>query len=169
MCIRDRSNSAGTTSGTGSAEINPYVSVGPVFQLEGFGWGAGLWGDSTWNTARATTTTVLDPGNWSLDNFGEVLVATIHNGRTFTWDSGATNPRTIRASTSTTNYETTNNPTASIMTIVSDRDRHLFHLGTETTIGDTTTQDPMFIRFSNQEDLNTYLPKIGRASCRERV
>jgi hypothetical protein len=44
------------------------------------------------------------------------------------------------------------------MTIVSDRDRHLFHLGTETTIGDTTTQDPMFVRFSNQEDLNTYAP-----------
>ena len=41
---------------------------------------------------------------------------------------------------------------------MSDRDRHLFHFGTETTIGDTTTQDPMFVRFSNQEDLNTYTP-----------
>ena len=152
------SNSAGTTSGTGSAEINPYVSVGPVFQLEGFGWGAGLWGAGTWGTARSTAATVLDPGNWSLDNYGQVLVATIHNGKTFTWDAGATNARTIRASTTTTNYETTNNPTASVMTIVSDRDRHLFHLGTETTIGDTTTQDPMFIRFSNQEDLNLYQP-----------
>ena len=45
------------------------------------------------------------------------------------------------------------------ITLVSDRDRHLFHFGTETTIGDTTTQDPMFVRFSNQEDLNTYTPK----------
>jgi len=44
------------------------------------------------------------------------------------------------------------------MTIVSDRDRHLFHLGTETTIGDSSTQDKMFIRFSNQEDLNEYTP-----------
>ena len=33
------------------------------------------------------------------------------------------------------------------MTLVSDRDRHLFHLGTETTIGNSATQDPMFIRF----------------------
>jgi hypothetical protein len=33
------------------------------------------------------------------------------------------------------------------MTIVSDRDRHLVHLGTETTIGDPTTQDKMFIDF----------------------
>ena len=152
-------NEGGTgMSAQGSTEINPYVQVGPIFQLEGFGWGAGLWGASTWGTARSTAAVVLDPGNWSLDNFGEVLVATIHNGKTFTWDAGASNARTVRASTTTTNYETTNNPTASIMTIVSDRDRHLFHLGTETTIGDNTTQDPMFIRFSNQEDLNTYLP-----------
>jgi hypothetical protein len=42
--------------------------------------------------------------------------------------------------------------------LVSDRDRHLFHFGTETTIGNSLTQDPMFVRFSNQEDLNTYLP-----------
>ena len=152
-------NEGGTgMSAQGSTEINPYVQVGPIFQLEGFGWGAGLWGASTWGTARSTAAVVLDPGNWSLDNFGEVLVATIHNGKTFTWDAGASNARTVRASTTATNYETTNNPTASIMTIVSDRDRHLFHLGTETTIGDNTTQDPMFIRFSNQEDLNTYLP-----------
>jgi hypothetical protein len=49
-------------------------------------------------------------------------------------------------------------PTKSIMTIVSDQDRHLIHLGTETTIGETSTQDKMFIRFSDQEDFNTYEP-----------
>ena len=31
-------------------------------------------------------------------------------------------------------------------------------LGTETTIGDTTTQDKLFIRFSDQETTNTYTP-----------
>jgi len=49
-------------------------------------------------------------------------------------------------------------PTASVMTIVSDRDRHLFHLGTETTIGTPTSQDKMFIRFSNQEQKDVYEP-----------
>ena len=67
-------------------------------------------------------------------------------------------PRGIRASTNTSGFLTTNNPTASRFTLVSDRDRHLFHFGTETTIGDPTTQDPMFVRFSNQENLNTYTP-----------
>ena len=142
----------------GAATVNPYVEVGPTFQTAGYGWGTYLWGDSTWGTERTISDVILDPGNWSLDNFGEVLVATIFNGKTFTWNAGASGPRGIRASQSTTNFNTTNNPTATRISIVSDRDRHLFHLGTETTIGDPTTQDPMFVRFSNQEDLNTYAP-----------
>jgi hypothetical protein len=30
----------------------------------------------------------LEPGLWSLSNFGQVLVATIANGKTFTWNAG---------------------------------------------------------------------------------
>jgi hypothetical protein len=44
------------------------------------------------------------------------------------------------------------------MSIVSDRDRHLIQLGTETTIGTPTTQDKMFIRFSDQENITVYEP-----------
>jgi len=146
------SNSAATTSGTGSAQIDPYVIVGPTFQTAGYGWGTYLWGDSTWGTERTTSNVILDPGIWSLDNFGEILIATIHNGRTFTWNAGASNPRSNRATLMT------GAPTASRLTLVSDRDRHLFHFGTETTIGNASTQDPMFIRFSNQEDYSTYQP-----------
>ena len=148
---------AGITA-AGSATLNPYVEVGPTFQTAGYGWGTDTWSTSTWGTERATSDVILEPGNWSLDNFGEVLVATITGGKTFTWNAGASNARTIRASTTTTNFQTTNNPTSSRLTQVSDRDRHLFHFGTETTIGDPSTVDPMFIRFSNQEDLNTYAP-----------
>ena len=142
----------------GAATVNPYVEVGPVFQTLGYGWNTSTWGASTWGTERATSSVVLDPGNWSLDNYGQVLVATIRDGETFTWNAGASNARTIRASKSTSGFSTSANPTASRLTQVSDRDRHLFHFGTETTIGDPTTQDPMFIRFSNQEDLNDYAP-----------
>ena len=145
-------------SAAGAATVNPYVEVGPTFQTLGYGWGTDTWSTSTWGTERSTSSVVLDPGNWSLDNFGEVLIATIRDGETFTWNAGASNARTIRASKSTSGFSTSANPTASRLTQVSDRDRHLFHFGTETTIGDPTTQDPMFIRFSNQEDLNTYAP-----------
>jgi hypothetical protein len=146
------SNSAGTTSGTGSAQIDPYEIVGPTFQTAGLGWGTDTWGSDTWGTASATSNVILDPGLWSLDNFGQILTATIHNGKTFTWNAGAATPRANRA------VVMANAPTKTILTQVSDRDRHLFHFGTETTIGDTSTFDPMFIRFSNQEDFNTYQP-----------
>jgi hypothetical protein len=146
------STSAGTTSGTGSAQIDPYVVVGPTFQTAGFGWGTDTWGSDTWGTESATSDVILDPGLWSLDNFGQILTATIHNGETFTWNAGAASPRAQRA------VLMSGAPTKTILTQVSDRDRHVFHFGTETTIGDPTTQDPMFIRFSDQEDFNTYQP-----------
>ena len=156
--IQMRVNASGAASASGSATINPYEEVGPTFQTAGYGWGTYQWNTGTWGTARTTSNVILDPGNWSLDNFGEVLVATIFNGKTFTWNAGAATPRSVRASTTTTNFNTTNNPTKSRLTLVSDRDRHLFHFGTETTVGNSLTQDPMFVRFSNQEDLNTYAP-----------
>ncbi len=103
-----------------------------------------------WGVASTVATTVsIDPANWSLDNFGQILIATMHNGPTFTWNpsSGLTTRAVINASM----------PQKSVMTIVSDRDRHLIHLGTVETLPNGT-QDKMFIRFSDQEDFNTYAP-----------
>jgi hypothetical protein len=156
--LASRNEGGSGMTAVGAATVNPYVEVGPTFQTIGYGWGTYLWGDSTWGTERTVSNVILDPGNWSLDNFGQVLVATIFNGKTFTWDAGASGARTIRASQSTSGFVTTSNPNTSRFTLVSDRDRHLFHFGTETTIGSASTQDPMFVRFSNQENLNTYLP-----------
>jgi len=111
---------------------------------------------SDWGEAVLASEVTLEPGLWSLDNFGQVLIATIANGKTFTWNAGAASPLTVRASTTTSNFATGNNPTASRLSLVSPTTRHLCHFGTETTVGDTTTQDDMFIRFSNREDINTY-------------
>ena len=107
-------------------------------------------------SAVAASEVTLEPGLWSLSNFGQVLVGTIANGKTFTWNAGAASPLTVRASTSTSGFSTSANPTATRVTLVSPTTRHLIHLGTETTIGDTTSQDDMFIRFSDQEDINDY-------------
>ena len=87
-----------------------------------------------------------------------MLVATVKNGKTFTWNAGATTPLTVRASLATSGFETNNNPTASRITLISPTTRHLIHLGTETTIGTASSQDEMFIRFSGSEDINTYVP-----------
>lgn len=141
----------GVTAG-GTLTTTPYIFIGPTFQTLGYGWGTSTWGDVAWGEASTSSETILSPGNWSLDNFGEILIATIKNGKTFTWNPSAASPLTTRATIMV------GAPTSTIQTIVSDRDRHLFHFGTETTIGDAASQSPMFIRFSNQEDYNTYSP-----------
>jgi len=119
-----------------------------------------------WGEAVEASTVTLEPGLWFLNNFGQVLVATIFNGKTFTLNSAAatfstTLGATTRASTLTTDFQTAigtgvGNPTATRTTLISPTTRHLIHFGTETTIGDPSTQDDMFIRFSNQEEINEY-------------
>jgi hypothetical protein len=140
-------------SSTGSATINPYEEIGPTIQTYGYGWGTDTWGSDTWGTGSTSSNVILDPGNWSLDNFGQQLIATIKDSKTFVWDPGTTSPLLTTRATIMTGA-----PTASRSTIVSDRDRHVVHFGTEKIIGDPTSQDPMFIRFSDQEDYEIYEP-----------
>jgi hypothetical protein len=146
----DETGTGATNDGT--LDVHPYEPVGPLNQTYGYGWGTSTWSRLTWGSASTSSNVVLDPANWSLDNWGQVLIATIHNGRSFTWDPSASNALTTRA------VRNNNMPSRSVMSIVSDRDRHLIHLGTETTIGSPSTQDKMFIRFSDQENYDIYAP-----------
>jgi hypothetical protein len=114
-------------------------------------------------------TITLEPGLWSLSNFGDVLVATIANSKTFTWNSDITARLSTRASTTTSGFSTTNNPTATRTTLISPTTRHLIHLGTETTIGNASTQDDMFIRFSEDENINGYTPQATNTAGTQRI
>jgi len=109
-----------------------------------------------WGDPVVASTVTLEPGLWSLSSFGEVLVASIFNGKTFTWNSGDAARLTKRASQLTTNFPTTNNPDKTRLTLVSPTTRHLIHFGTEDTIGTPTTQEDLLIRFSEQENINEY-------------
>ena len=154
--INQSSNATATVSTGGSISVIPYEPVGPAAQTYGYGWGVGSWGGVAWGEAVAASDVTLEPGLWSLSNFGQVLVATIANGKTFTWDSGNASRLTTKASTATSGFVTTNNPTATRDTLISPTTRHLIHFGTETTIGTPTTQDDMFIRFSVNEQIDVY-------------
>ncbi len=116
------------------------------------GWGEAASGDL-----------VIDPGLWSIDNFGDKIIALIHNAQVFEWDSNATNAVRNRATI------ISGAPTASRDMLVSTPDRHLVFFGTETTIGDSSTQDEMFIRFSDQEDINTYTPTATNTAGTQRL
>ena len=115
-----------------------------------------------WNAA-ASGDIVTAPGLWSLDNLGNKLIATINGGESFEWNSNPTGATDTRASI------ITNAPTASAFSLVSTPDRHLIFFGTETTIGTSSTQDPMFIRFSDQEDINTYTPSATNTAGTQRL
>ena len=106
---------------------------------------------------------VLEPGMWSLDNFGDKAICLIHDNACFEWDSSLSNATDTRATI------ISGAPTASRHMVVSTPDRHLVFYGTETTIGDPDTQDDMFIRFSDQEDINTYTPTATNTAGTQRL
>ena len=153
-----RGTNGTATAGTSNGQAHSDGSVTQnATEFTGFG------------SAVQASTVTLEPGLWSLSNFGEVLVATIANGKTFTWNAGAANPTGVRAATNTSGFETTNNPTATRVTLISPTTRHLIHFGTEVTIGSPTTQDDMFIRFSVDEDIDEYTPEVTNTAGTQRL
>ena len=106
---------------------------------------------------------VLEPGMWSLDNFGDKAICLIHDSAVFEWNSASATAESTRANI------ITGAPTASRHMLVSTPDRHLVFFGTERTIGDPLTQDNMFIRFSDQEDINTYTPTATNTAGTQRL
>jgi len=118
---------------------------------------------AAWGQAAATTDKVAEPGLWSLDNLGSTLIALICNGAVFEWDADLANAVDTRATI------ISGAPTASRDMLVSTPDRHLVLFGTETTIGDTSTQDDMFIRFSSQEDITTWTPTAINSAGTQRL
>jgi hypothetical protein len=104
-----------------------------------------------WNAASASSTTTIDGRYWVFETFGEDLLALANNSTLYKWDTSA--GPTTRAAVASGNA-----PTASRHLILSTPDRHVILLGTETTIGSTTSQDDLFLRFSSQEDFTTWTP-----------
>jgi hypothetical protein len=118
---------------------------------------------SAWGQAASTTDKVAEPGMWALDNLGSTLIALIFNGECFEWNADLANATATRATI------ISGAPTASRDMLVSTPDRHLVFFGTETTIGDKTTQDDMFIRFSSQENINDYAPTAENSAGTQRL
>jgi hypothetical protein len=143
----------GVTRGVGGTTAAAHSGGATITSTTTFiGWGEAASGDL-----------VLEPGMWSLDNFGDKAICLIHDSAVFEWNSAATNATDTRA------VIITGAPTASRHMLVSTPDRHLVFFGTETTIGDTGTQDDMFIRFSDQEDINTYTPTATNTAGTQRL
>ena len=149
--VTHTSTASGSTSGGGGSGNAKYqISIGPELSTSAFGWGTDGWSVGTWGTPSTVSNVTLEARQWSLDNFGENLIAVVLNGGAFEWKPS------LGVSTRATAI--TNAPTKSRLGLVSTPDRHLVFMGTQKTIGGTNPQDDLLIRFSNQEDINTYQP-----------
>ena len=142
--------SGSTSGGGGSGNAKYQIGIGPEISTSAFGWGTDTWGAGGWGSPSTSSTVTLEARQWSLDNFGEDLIATVLNGGAFRWDTSS--GVTTRAAA------ITNAPTRSRLSLVSTPDRHLLFFGTQPTIGGTNAQDDLLLRFSDQEDINTYQP-----------
>ena len=160
---------AATSTGAAGETANAayQINTDPPVSTAGYGWGAGTWGASTWGTSRAGLTGVeavqLDSGKWSLDNWGEDMIAQQLNGGLYYWDTS------VGTGTRATSTTVSAAPTKSLFTIVSGTDRHVVCFGTETTIGSTGTQDNMFIRWCDQENVNDWTPSTTNTAGSQRL
>tara|TARA_R100000995_G_scaffold55776_2_gene27466 strand:+ start:126 stop:1970 length:1845 start_codon:yes stop_codon:yes gene_type:complete len=147
-------------SGNGGSGVDGayQLNIGADNYTSGFAWGSGYWGQSTWGGGINSFTSQLRL--WTLDNFGEDLISNPRGGGIFYWDN--TNGVTTRAINFTALSGASDVPTKCNQILVSEIDRHIICLGANT-IG-TTTQDPLLIRWCNQEDAAQWTPKTNNTA-----
>jgi len=167
----------GGVTGGGSVDLRYLVNNGPSDGLTGYGFGAGLWGASSWGTARSTSGIVLSPRVWSMDAWGEDVVASIGGGEDtiyyFDMSTFIASPSTFRGTT--LSYYVTNTlsgdasqiPEKVGQVMVSTPDRHLVCFGSNP-VG-SSDYDRMTVRFCNQEDFTIWTPQIVNTAGEQRL
>ena len=150
-------NSSDTGNG-GSSTIGAYqISVGLDVFISGTGWSAGAWGSGTWGS-----TSSLAANNqlrlWSIDNFGEDLIANVRAGGVFFWDFSSSSQRAVALSSIANANQV---PTLGLQVLVSDIDRHVIVLGADPMDGSVRSGaiDPLLIAFSDQENPLDFEPR----------
>ena len=149
-------NSSDSGNGGGSIIGKYQINVGLDASVIGTGWGAGTWSRGTWNSAASVDLVTDTLRIWTHDNFGENLLINVMNGGIYYWQpsGGLTNNPAVAIS-SLAGANTA--PTIATKVLVSDVDRHVIAFGCDplTNIG---TQDPLLIRFSDQESVVDWFP-----------
>ena len=156
-----KDTSGATVTANASDSGNGGSGVDGVYQINsglangvgGTGWGAGTWGRGTWGSA-ATVGVTTQLRLWSHDNFGENLIINPRDGAIYYWIKGdGFSTRAVEIGAIGGANET---PIIAKQILVSDVDRHVIAFGTNP-VG-SSTQDPLLIRFSDQENVLDWEP-----------
>jgi len=147
--------STASSSATGGGTVTAVYQINTGVSLESplVGWGAGTWGEGTWGNGGASTESLRI---WSQGNFGEDLILGFRGSPLYFWDASDDTPLGNPATLLSAEAGASNVPTAQNIILVSDINRFVFCFGANT-LG-TTTQDPMLIRWSDQEDATNWTP-----------
>lgn len=145
-------NSSDTGNGGGSVVGAYQINSGLDSAATGSGWGAGTWSRGTWGSAADVSIPGANLRLWSMDNFGEDLIANVRGGGIYYWDTSAgTSTRAVDITTLSGN----NQPQAANIVLVSERDRHVIAFGCDPQ-SDPGNLDPLTIRFSDQESFTDW-------------
>jgi hypothetical protein len=158
----------GNAGPTGTADFAYQITTGSATYTIANGWGAGGWGGSNtggastgWGEAASTGGIGQQLRLWSQSNYGEDLIFNPRGGGIYYWSVNA-NPnifdRGAQITPSTTSDPTC--PTIANLVMVSDSSRFVIAMGTNDPSGTLfpTTQDPLLIRWSQQEDYQMWTP-----------
>lgn len=147
-------SSAGAgVAGGGAGVTGAYqINTGPDTQVFGTGWGTSTYGRGTWGSASSTGVSNGQIRLWSLDNFGEDLVAAVRGGNIYVWDTsvGTSTRAVVLSSIAGSNQA----PTICYGIQVSDVDRHLIVFGANE--NGSATQDFLLVRWCDTEDLTQW-------------
>jgi hypothetical protein len=154
--ITAASAATSTATGGGASVVAAYqINVGPEIEVALTGWGAGAWGTGTWGIGTPSTTET-SIRIWNQQNFGEDLIFAPAGGQLYYWD--ATSGVTSRGVLVSSLVGASDVPTVQNFIFVSDTSRFVFAFGANE-IG-SATQDPMLVRWSDQESVTNWTPAI---------
>jgi hypothetical protein len=145
---------SGDSGNGGASVVGAYqINTGLDTTILGTGWGAGTWSRGTWGSGSSLLVSGSQLRIWSHDNFGEDLLYNVRDGGIYYWDNTTgTSDRGVELSSLAGANLT---PTIAKQVLVSDRDRHVLAFGCDPE-NDIGTQDPLLIRFSDQESLTDW-------------
>jgi len=144
---------AATSSATGGGTVSAafQINVGQAIEVPLVGWGAGAWGYGSWGNGASSTTALR---LWSQANFGQDLIFAPRGGSIFYWAASST--VASRAVYATSLSGASDVPTVVNFIFVSDASRFVFAFGANPLGG--STQDPMLVRWSDQESVTMWTP-----------
>ena len=149
VTAKTAANSGGAGGGTVTATYQ--INVGPAIEIPVTGWGAGTWGFGSWGTGSNIYVSLR---LWSQSNFGQDLIFCPRGGGIYYWTYNA------NISAPAVNISTLSGasdvPIVANFVFVSDASRFVFAFGTNPLGG--STQDPMLVRWSDQESVTMWTP-----------